>query len=473
MAPLERAPLFVIPVRGGSKGLRGKNLRPVGGVSLVGRAVRTALAARDRIGGGTVVVDSDCEDLLSEALRWDVDVASRRPPELARDETPTMETLRHLLRRLDAVASPRTVVLMQATSPLTTVEHVVEALRLHSETLSPVVSVQRGRHPLAWALRMESGRLVSAFDLPLGTRRQDVGTHFELTGAVYVASSEDLLGGQAFLELGRSVPVFADDHHPVDIDDAADLALAESIVRAMPTRSLRVGEHFVGDDGPLFVAARVTENTRHSGGRAAGLAEIARAGARAVFFETLGSQDAHFADGDEARRLGLAVVWSLSDEAIAFGGSAVLPDALHLVGADALPKVGFRDGRGCALPILFEPRTLELPAIERAMRGFRRLGHEAVALLVRTPSDARLAEVAREVARLRRAFHVPVAVVEEGSGASAAVALASGACGWIGSTSLDEGAAGAAMRRAYADQVGPIGMPPDELVRERSGEGRQ
>ena len=80
----------LIPARGGSKGLPGKNLLPVGGISLVGRA---ALAAREfarlaALKDVIVLVDTDAEAIAEEATRWGASVPFLRPPELAGDKVP-------------------------------------------------------------------------------------------------------------------------------------------------------------------------------------------------------------------------------------------------------------------------------------------------------------------------------------------------------------------------------------------------
>ena len=62
--------LVIIPARGGSRGIPGKNLRQVAGVSLVARAVRCGREALRRLGlEGRVLVDTDSEEIAREATR--------------------------------------------------------------------------------------------------------------------------------------------------------------------------------------------------------------------------------------------------------------------------------------------------------------------------------------------------------------------------------------------------------------------
>ena len=93
-------PLFLIPVRGGSKGIPRKNMQEVAGISLVGRAVRAARDACAILGGGRVVVDSDDAELLAEGRRWGAETPYVRPAELAGDTAGSMDVVRHALGAL-------------------------------------------------------------------------------------------------------------------------------------------------------------------------------------------------------------------------------------------------------------------------------------------------------------------------------------------------------------------------------------
>ena len=86
--------LALIPARGGSKGVPGKNLCEVGGVSLIGRAVRAALESGviDR-----TVVSTDCQKIATEAERHGADVPYLRPAELATDRASSLEVALHAL----------------------------------------------------------------------------------------------------------------------------------------------------------------------------------------------------------------------------------------------------------------------------------------------------------------------------------------------------------------------------------------
>jgi len=104
---------LVIPARGGSKGIPKKNLIMLGGMSLLGRAVRTAVNSLvDR-----VIVSTDDEDIAEEARRYGAQVV-KRPEEISTDTAMTEQAVEHALMEVNA-PDDELVVLMQATSPLT------------------------------------------------------------------------------------------------------------------------------------------------------------------------------------------------------------------------------------------------------------------------------------------------------------------------------------------------------------------
>ena len=104
---------LVIPARGGSKGIPKKNLIMLGGMSLLGRAVRTAVDSLiDR-----VIVSTDDEDIAEEAGRYGAQVV-KRPEDISTDTAMTERAVEHALMEVNA-PDDELVVLMQATSPLT------------------------------------------------------------------------------------------------------------------------------------------------------------------------------------------------------------------------------------------------------------------------------------------------------------------------------------------------------------------
>jgi N-acylneuraminate cytidylyltransferase len=104
--------LAIIPARGGSKGLLGKNIRPLGEKPLLAWTIETARQSRyiDRL-----VLSSEDAEIIRIARAWDCEVPFVRPAELSRDETPGILPILHALARLPGYDL---VVKLQPTSPL-------------------------------------------------------------------------------------------------------------------------------------------------------------------------------------------------------------------------------------------------------------------------------------------------------------------------------------------------------------------
>src|SRR5258708_16997965 len=143
------AAVAVVPARGGSKGLPGKNLRTVGGIPLIGRTVRAARAST-RL--SEVYVSSDDEAILSCARDYGA-VPIVRPAELAGDKSASELALVHALTRVRADGLvPEILVFLQCTSPFTEasdVDRLVEAL--DDGTYNSALTVSED-HSFLWTL---------------------------------------------------------------------------------------------------------------------------------------------------------------------------------------------------------------------------------------------------------------------------------------------------------------------------------
>jgi N-acylneuraminate cytidylyltransferase len=183
--------LGVVPARGGSKGLPGKNLRPLAGLPLIGHSLRAAalVPAITRC-----IVTTDSAEIAAVARDLGGDVPFLRPAELAADDTPMAPVLRHALAEVERDAEPyEYVVLLDPTSPAREPADVTAALdRLVGRPdWDGVVSVSAPTfHPVWVGVRSapdDPDRMERYFADGTGvTRRQQLGRYLRVNGNFYV-----------------------------------------------------------------------------------------------------------------------------------------------------------------------------------------------------------------------------------------------------------------------------------------------
>ncbi|MDQ0576236.1 acylneuraminate cytidylyltransferase [Agromyces albus] len=227
----------IIPARGGSRGLPGKNVARVGGVPLIERAVRAALAA-DRI--GRVVVTTDNAEIAEAARAAGAEVVER-PAELAGSTATSESALLHALDALDAMAAgfetlppgaPRpaaaaVTVFIQATSPFIDPADLDAAVERVASGERDVVFSAAPTHVFLWR-EIGSTAVGVNHEMSHRPRRQDRTPEYAETGAFYVFANAGFReAGHRFFGRVGVQPVHPD--HATEIDDAADLERARTL----------------------------------------------------------------------------------------------------------------------------------------------------------------------------------------------------------------------------------------------------
>lgn len=222
--------LGVVTARGGSKGIPGKNVRPLGGRPLLAWTAEAALAAR-RL--SRVVLTTDDERIAEVGRGCGLEVPFLRPADLARDDTPTLPVLQHAVAELEKAGDRfDAVCLLQPTSPFRRpgdIDGCIELLA--SAGLDAVVSVLPvpPEHNPHWVyFRDGEGllRLATGEEQPI-PRRQELPPAFHRDGAVYVTRRDVLMEGSLY---GRRLGGFLADSRSVNLDTPADWELAERLV---------------------------------------------------------------------------------------------------------------------------------------------------------------------------------------------------------------------------------------------------
>jgi len=220
--------LALVPARGGSKGIPDKNIRPLGGHTLLHYAAQAALASGvvDR-----TVLTTDSDRVAAEGRRAGIEVPFMRPAALAQDDTPMLPVIEHAVNVLTGDGwEPEMVVLLQPTSPLRTGAHIraaVQALRdTGADSVVTVIELPRHLSP-DYVMRIDEGRLVPF--LPEGmriTRRQDTRPAFVRDGTAYVFWTRTLREMRSIYG-EHCHPLVIPAHESITIDTPDDWEAAE------------------------------------------------------------------------------------------------------------------------------------------------------------------------------------------------------------------------------------------------------
>ena len=233
--------LGLIVARGGSKGLPGKNLKRLGGHPLVGFAARASIATP---GITRTIISTDDASIAQAAVDYGAEAPFLRPPALAGDHSPVLDTVLHALRAVEAHDAPYDAVcLLQPTTPFRTPDDLSAGIDLLSgnEQADSVVSVVEvvDHHPRRLR-RVVDGRLVQFLAQGgdrEGQQRQDHGEDpaYSRNGAFYLTRRETLLV-QASLYGEFVLPYIMPEMRSINIDSRLDFLLAEAAFNAEPTR---------------------------------------------------------------------------------------------------------------------------------------------------------------------------------------------------------------------------------------------
>lgn len=217
--------LAIIPARGGSKGVPRKNIRELAGKPLIAWTIKEANKSCyiDRI-----VVSTDDQEIADTAVQWGGEVPFLRPADLARDDTPGIAPVIHMLATIQPAYD--LVVLLQPTSPLRTVEDIDGAISsMIQQKAKACVSVAEPDKSPYWMYTLSSfGKLVPLLEGNYACR-QDIPPVYALNGAVYVAESNWLQKKQNFVT-DETVVYIMPKERSMDIDTETDLAITTIIL---------------------------------------------------------------------------------------------------------------------------------------------------------------------------------------------------------------------------------------------------
>lgn len=237
--------LAIIPARGGSKGIPGKNIKSFAGYPLIAYSILAGLHARTVT---RVIVSTDDEAIARVAREWGAEVPFMRPAELAQDKTTDYPVIRHALDWLKAHEDyqPDVVVQLRPTSPVRSTGLVDEAVQIllgHAEADCVRGVVPSGQNPFKmWTLDETSGAMkpllqVEGIAEPYNAPRQILPATYWQTGHVDAIRVETILEKQS-LTGDVLYPLHIDPKFTVDIDLPRDWPGAEATLKALSAEAI-------------------------------------------------------------------------------------------------------------------------------------------------------------------------------------------------------------------------------------------
>ena len=231
--------LAVIPARGGSKGLPGKNIRPLMGKPLLAHSVALAALLGENV---RCIVSTDDPEIAEAARAAGAEVPFMRPADLASDSAPMSVVLRHALEAMESLDGTTydMVLLLDPTSPTRTPESINEAIATlgGSPELDGVVAVSEPFFNPTWVgvkPQTEGGiELERYFAEGTGVvRRQDVSRFLRINGSFYVWRAEFIRRlEKSWFDEGRHGYAEIPETHAFSIDDENEFLLVEAVVSA-------------------------------------------------------------------------------------------------------------------------------------------------------------------------------------------------------------------------------------------------
>lgn len=227
--------LFMIALRSGSKGVKHKNIRPLGGIPLFAHAVKAVLASQAYRNGGTLLVNTNSEDYARLANEYGAITPFIRPESMATDTSPIREAIDHTFRFFEERAETFDYfALVQATSPFTTSADIDRAVSMltNEPHLKSVISVTEADVPPVWCNTLGPSLSMRDF-LSKEIRqknRQELPRYYRITGAVRVARWSDFRANHYDWYFDESKALIVDKARSIDIDSEDDFSYAEFLM---------------------------------------------------------------------------------------------------------------------------------------------------------------------------------------------------------------------------------------------------
>ncbi len=218
--------LIIIPARGGSKGLPGKNIKKLAGKPLILYSID---AARQIADDSDICVSTDSKEIIDIVESYGLKTAFVRPESLSTDDATTNDVLRHAFQFYkDLGKTYDNIILLQPTSPFRKKEDLLNAIKLYSNDIDAVVSVKKtGSNPYYVLFEEDGDGFLQKSKQHNYSRRQDCPVVWELNGSIYIINPISLNTKNSY---SKMVKYEMDELYSIDIDTEVDFLWAEFLI---------------------------------------------------------------------------------------------------------------------------------------------------------------------------------------------------------------------------------------------------
>lgn len=221
--------IAIIPARGGSKGLIGKNIKLLSGKPMIAYTIEAALNSKQI---SEVIVSTDDQNIAEIAKQYGAQVPYLRPKHLATDSARSIDVLNYVVDRFEKEknCNVNSLVVLQATSPLRKSNHIDEAIELFiNKNADSVISYCKESHSIFWHKELtDDHKFIDIFEGDFLKNRQDIKPTYYPNGAIYVFKRDLLRKNKYYSD--RSYGYVMNRSSSVDIDDIDDFNYAHFLM---------------------------------------------------------------------------------------------------------------------------------------------------------------------------------------------------------------------------------------------------
>ena len=235
MTALEQV-LVIIPARGGSKRIPGKNIKKINGKSMI---TWPLIELKKSICKKNILVSTDDIKIVQEVKKLDIEVPFMRPKKISGDKSTTLDVAKHALswyeKKNDRI---KYVLIVYPTSVFFKNSNLVDAYKhmKKNKNCSVLFSAAKYTHPIQRSFSIKKKKLKMLYTKSLSHRTQDLETFFHDVGQFYFCRSEIIRSGKKIINESAEFILFPK-YQCIDIDDLDDFKLAEILLKKNKLRN--------------------------------------------------------------------------------------------------------------------------------------------------------------------------------------------------------------------------------------------